>query len=67
MLTPGQDVWRQTYSSPVMAVYVVEHGSLRKVPSTSVAADTLSSLTSSSLLAVVEDSANVNKAGSMLQ
>ena len=63
----GQSVWRGTYSSPVMAVYSVEGGGLRKVPSTSVAANSLSMLTGSSVLAFMTDTFGIKASDSILQ
>ena len=63
----GQDVWRRTYASPVMAIYSVENGNLRKLPSTSVAADTLSMLTGSSVLAIRTDTFGIKASDSVLQ
>ena len=55
------------YSSPVMAVYSVEQGRLRKVPSTSVAADSLGMLTGSSILAIRTDTYGIKATDSVLQ
>lgn len=50
----GKPAWHNEYSSPVMAVYSVEQGRLRKVPSTSVAADSLD-LSESAILAITTE------------
>lgn len=60
-------MWRKMYSSPVMAVYSVEGGNLRKVPSTSVAADSLGMLTGSSVLAIRTDTFGIKASDSILQ
>ena len=65
--TPGKTAWRNMYSSPVMAVYSVEQGRLRKVPSTSVAADSLGMLTGSSILAIRTDTYGIKATDSVLQ
>ena len=50
-----------------MAIYSVESGGLRKVPSTSVAADTLNMLTRSSVLAIRTDTFGIKASDSVLQ
>ncbi len=57
----GKPAWRHEYGSPVMAVYSVENGRLRKIPSTSVAADSLD-LSESTILAIVTQTAGGIKA-----
>jgi serine/threonine-protein kinase/endoribonuclease IRE1 len=40
----GHEVWRGSYNSPVMAVFALEEGQLRKVPFYSVAVDGIDSI-----------------------
>ena len=40
----GHEVWRGSYNSPVMAVFALEEGQLRKVPFHSVAVDGIDSI-----------------------
>ena len=60
-------MWRKMYSSPVMGIYSVESGGLRKVPSISVAADSLGMLTGSSILAIRMDTFGIKASDSILQ
>ena len=63
----GDDVWRRTYASPVMAVFAVERGNLRRIPSLSVATDTLSALTGSAVLALRTHTFGIKASDSLLQ
>ena len=67
LLFTGQRVWRQSYGSPVISIYSVEGGDLRKVAMTSVAADTLDLLTGSSVLAIRADTFGIKATDSSLQ
>ena len=63
----GQHIWRKSYGSPVVNIYRVEEGSLRKVPVISVASDTLNMLTGSSVLAISMEIFGLKPTDSVLQ
>ena len=60
-------MWRQTYGSPVVSVYSVEDGGLRKIPVTTVAADTLAHLSGSAILAIRADTFSIKATDHVLQ
>lgn len=62
----GHPIWRKSYGSPVVNIYAVEEGSLRKIPMISVASETLKFLTESSALAIGMD-VGLKPAESVLQ
>lgn len=55
MCTVGHHIWNQSYGSPVVSIYAVEGGSLRKVPVVSVGSETLKMLAGSSTLPISMD------------
>ena len=55
MCIVGHHIWSQSYGSPVVSIYAVEGGSLRKVPVVSVGSETLKMLTGSSTLPISMD------------
>ena len=49
----GEKIWRQMFSSPVVAIYTPElGGELRKVPMTTIARETMGLITETSVLAI---------------
>ena len=60
-------MWQNTFQSPVVAVYAVEGGALRKVPMTTAAHGTMSRLTGSSVLALRTDTFGIKATDSVLQ
>ena len=63
----GHHIWCKSYGSPVVNVYSVEEGSLRKLPVISVASETLKVLTGSSVLAISMDTLALKATDSVLQ
>lgn len=55
------------FESPVVALYAVEGGALRKVPMTTTARGTISRLTGSSVLALRTDTFGIKATDSVLQ
>ena len=51
-MSSGLEVWRMSYNSPVMAVFVLESWKLRKVPLYTVAVESINLLKESSALAI---------------
>lgn len=66
-LITGHHLWRNVYGSPVVAIYSVVGGILRKIPVTTVAADTLNTLTGSSVLAIQAETFGIKATDSVLQ
>lgn len=67
MYAIGHHIWSQSYGSPVVSIYAVEGGSLRKVPVVSVGSETLKMLTGSSTLPISMDTVRPKLADSVLQ
>ena len=65
--TVGHHIWHQSYGSPVVNIYTVEGGSLRKVPVVSVASETLKMLTGSSVVPISMDVFGLKPTDSVLQ
>lgn len=63
----GKLVWQTMFESPVVALYAVEGGALRKVPMTTTARGTISRLTGSSVLALRTDTFGIKATDSVLQ
>jgi len=63
----GQQVWQQTYDSPVVAIYSPQGGELRQIPLTSVASSTLNLLTGSSVLAFRADTVGIKATDTVFQ
>jgi hypothetical protein len=60
-------IWSQSYGSPVVSIYAVEGGSLRKVPVVSVGSETLKMLSGSSTLPISMDMVGPKPTDSVLQ
>ncbi|XP_064384152.1 serine/threonine-protein kinase/endoribonuclease IRE1-like isoform X2 [Halichondria panicea] len=63
----GKLVWQNAFESPVVAVYAVEGGALRKVPITTTARCTMNRLTGSSVLALRTDTFGIKATDAVLQ
>ena len=63
----GHHFWRNIYGNPVVAMYSVIGGVLHKLPVTTVASDTLNTLTGSSVLAIQAETFGIKATDSVLQ
>lgn len=48
----GSEIWRRLYDSPVMAVYMLDHGELQKIPLYTIAFQSMDHIVGSSALAI---------------
>lgn len=63
----GKTVWQNSFGSPVVAIYSIEGGALRKIPMTTIALGTMERLTGSSVLAIRTDTYGIKATDSVLQ
>ena len=60
-------MWQNSFDSPVVAIYSVDGGALRKIPMTTVALGTMERLTGSSVLAIRADTFGIKATDSVFQ
>lgn len=63
----GRRNWEGSFGSPVVSIYDVRGGGLRRLPSVTVASDMLGSLSASSLLAIRADTSSIKASDNALQ